>query len=420
MRTLIHRSMRLVATLGTALLTTGALSACSNLLDVEAPQLIEEEVLQQPSNAPVIVAGAVADFECAFATYITTMGIVADEFIDGQANAATWDLDRRTNNPATGLYVGGTCGGLGLYVPVAVARYAADNALTLLKGWSDAEVPNRTLSIARMAAYSGYGHILLGEGFCSAAIDLGPEMTPAQLFAAAEAKFTEAITAAQAAQNDSIRFLALVGRARARINQGKRAEAAADAALVPNNFQFLARYTAASGRAENRVFRTNNNNGSHTVDSSFRNLRYDGVVDPRVPVADAGRGSSFPVVRLWVQNKYTGLNASIPIASFREARLIEAEVAGGQTAVNIINALHARAGIPNLTAADAANIPATIQEERRRELFLESHRLFDTIRFNQALRPAVGVPFPNGGGTYGNQKCLPLPDVERINNPNIG
>ena len=419
MRAFIHRSTRLAASLGSAL-CMAVLTACSNLLDVEAPQLIEEEVLQQPSNAAVIVAGAVADFECAFATYITTMGIVADEFIDGQANAATWDLDRRTNNPATGLYVGGTCGGLGLYVPVSVARYAADNTLGLLKGWSDADVPNRTASIARMAAYSGYGHILLGEGFCSAAVDLGPELTPAQLFAAAEAKFTEAIAAAQSANNDSLRYLALVGRARARLNQGKRSEATADAALVPNNFQFLARYTSASGRSENRVFRTNNNNGSHTVDSSFRNLQYAGVADPRVPVVDAGRGASFPVVRLWVQNKYSSLNAPIPIATFREARLIEAEVAGGQTAVTLINALHARAGIPPLTAADAANIPATIQEERRRELFLESHRLYDTIRFSQPLRPAVGVAFPNGGGTYGNQKCLPLPDVERINNPNIG
>jgi hypothetical protein len=348
------------------------------------------------------------------------MGIVADEFIDAQANAATWDLDRRTNNPATGLYVGGTCGGLGLYVPVSVARYAADNTLTLLKGWSDEEVPNRTLAIARMAAYSGYGHILLGEGFCSGAIDEGPELTPAQIFAAAEAKFTEAIAAAQSASNDSLRFLSLVGRARARLNQGKRTEAAADAALVPDNFQFLARFNSASGRSENRVFRVNNNNGSHTVDSSFRNLRYDGVVDPRVPVADAGRGASFPVVRLWVQNKYSSLTAPIPIATWREARLIQAEVAGGQTAVTIINALHARHGLPPLTAADAANIAATIQEERRRELFLESHRLFDTIRFNQPLRPATGAPFPNGGGTYGNQKCLPLPDVERINNPNIG
>ena len=35
------------------------------------------------------------------------------------------------------------------------------------------------------------------------------------------------------------------------------------------------------------------------------------------------------------------------------------------------------------------------------------------------LQPAVGAEFPNGG-QYGDQSCFPLPDVERINNPNIG
>jgi hypothetical protein len=43
--------------------------------------------------------------------------------------------------------------------------------------------------------------------------------------------------------------------------------------------------------------------------------------------------------------------------------------------------------------------------------------LFDTIRFNIPLIPAAGAVFPNGGGTYGSNKCLPLPDVERLNNP---
>ena len=32
------------------------------------------------------------------------------------------------------------------------------------------------------------------------------------------------------------------------------------------------------------------------------------------------------------------------------------------------------------------------------------------------LTPAAGTRFP-GGGVYGSQKCLALPDVERLNNP---
>jgi len=410
-------------------LALSLLGGCNELLKSEAPQLIQESTLQQPANAQVIVAGVVADFECAFSQYVAVMGTLSDEFSDSQANAAIWDIDRRTNFPSTGLYSTGGCGGFGgVYTPISAARYQADNTLKLLDGWTDAEVPGRMALIARTAAYAGYSLILLGEGFCSAAIDLGPEMMPAQTFALAEARFTRAITTATTvggAAGDSIRFLALVGRARARINQGKRAEAAADAALVPNGFVFNARYSAASGRSENRVFRSNNTIGTITVDASFRGLTVDGVADTRAPVVDAGRGGSFPAIRLFSQNKYASLSAPIPIATWREALLIRAEAAveaGNVTgAVGFINQLRQRVGValPAYASADAAAVRTQLVEERRRELFLESHRLFDTIRFNLPLTPAPGAPFPNGGGTYGNNKCLPLPDIERLNNPNF-
>jgi hypothetical protein len=298
-----------------------------------------------------------------------------------------------------------------------VARFQADQALRLLDGWTDEQVPGRSALIARAAAYAGYAYILLGEGFCSAAVDLGPELTPAQVFALAEERFTTAI--GTAGVPDDIRNMALVGRARARLNQGKTAEAVADATLVPNNFVFNARATAAAGRAENRVFRVNNTTGQITVDSSYRNVTFAGVADPRVPVTDAGRGASLPTVRLWVQGKYASLADPVPIATWREALLIRAEVAGGQEAVNIINQLHARVNLPPFQSSDPAAILAQVQEERRRELFLEGHRLYDTIRFNVPLHPAVGAVFPNGGGTYGTNKCLPLPDIERLNNPTI-
>lgn len=411
----------LLAPLGAAAL------GCSEILKANAPQLIEESTLQVPTNAPVIVAGAVGDFECAFANYVAVMGTVSDEFADSQANAATWDLDRRTNFPNTALYATGGCGGFGgVYTPVSTARYQADNALRLLDGWTDQQVDGRQALVARMAAYAGYSLILLGEGFCSAAIDLGPEMTPAQVFALAEQRFTRAIqvaTSVGGATGDSLRFLALVGRARARIDQNKHADAATDAALVPAGFTFNARYSAAASRAENRVFRTNNSNGTVTVDPSYRGVTTGGVADPRVPVADAGRGGSFPQIRLWIQNKYGSLTAPIPIATWREATLIRAEAAaraGNATgAVDLVNQLRRAANLPLFSAATAAAALAQIPEERRRELFLESHRLYDTIRFDLPLVPAPGTPFPVGGGTYGSNKCLPLPDVERLNNPTL-
>lgn len=419
-----HRSRfsaRRIARVGVAALAaslgSGVLTACSTLLEAEAPSRILESTLLTPSNAPVLVAGAVADFECALGNFILTGGTQADEFSDSQANAATWDIDRRTSIPASALYASSGCNSFGVYSPISTARFQADQAIRLLEGWSDTDVPGRAGLIARSAAFAGYSHILLGEMFCSAAVDLGPELTPAQVFALAEARFTKAIDTPGVATD--ILNMALVGRARARINQGKRAEAAADAARVPDNFVFNARTNAAAGRAENRLFRFNNTSGVITVDSSFRNLRVGAVADPRVAVIDAGRGGSLPTVRLYTQQKYKSLTDPIPIATWREARLIQAEVAGGQVAVGIINALRARHSLPAFASVVETEIQAQIREERRRELFVEGHRLYDTIRFNIPLYPAVGAVFPNGGGTYGANKCLPLPDVERLNNPGI-
>lgn len=420
-----HRSRysaRRMARVGVAVvaasLGSGVLTACSTLLEADAPSRILESTLLIPTNAPVIVAGAVADLECALGNFILTGGTQADEFSDSQANAATWDIDRRTSIPASALYATSGCNSFGVYTPISTARFQGDQAVRLLDGWSDTDVPGRAALIARASAYSGYAHIMLGEMFCSAAVDLGPELTPAQVFALAETRFTRTIDTPGVPAD--LLNMALVGRARARLNLGKRSEAAADAARVPDNFVFNARTTAAATRAENRLFRFNNTSGVITVDSSFRNLTVNGTPDPRVSVVDAGRGGSLPTVRLFVQQKYRALTDPIPIATWREARLIQAEVAGGQVAVGIINALRARHSLPAFSSTVEADIQAQVREERRRELFVEGHRLYDTIRFNIPLYPAVGAVFPNGGGTYGANKCLPLPDVERLNNPGIG
>jgi hypothetical protein len=54
-----------------------------------------------------------------------------------------------------------------------------------------------------------------------------------------------------------------------------------------------------------------------------------------------------------------------------------------------------------------------------RPLFVEGFRFHDIHRHRLPLLPAPGTEFPIKGGTYGNTTCLPLPDVERFNNPSI-
>ena len=112
----------------------------------------------------------------------------------------------------------------------------------------------------------------------------------------------------------------------------------------------------------------------------------------------------------------------IPIARYAEAQLIIAEVSGGQTAVDIINALHAAAGLPAFDPATDGPVADHILQERQRELFLESHHLYDKIRFGDPFLPVAGTPYQETGakgGFYGATTCLPLPLVEIDNNPNI-
>jgi hypothetical protein len=58
-------------------------------------------------------------------------------------------------------------------------------------------------------------------------------------------------------------------------------------------------------------------------------------------------------------------------------------------------------------------------DERRRELFLQSQRFYDINRFNLPLVPAPGTSYGYKGGLYGDMRCFPLPDVERLNNPTL-
>jgi hypothetical protein len=146
------------------------------------------------------------------------------------------------------------------------------------------------------------------------------------------------------------------------------------------------------------------------------------VADPRVIVTNAGKNATDNRTPLFIQTKYATSSTPIPIASYKEAQLILAEAQGGQAAVTIINNLRAAAGLAPIQAADAASITAAIIDERARQLFLEGQHLYDVRRLNLPLVPAAGIPYSTvylKGGNYGTERCFPLPDVERLNNPNI-
>src|SRR5690554_5100229 len=173
----LDRSARTAAAAG-ALVLAAALGACESLLDVQAPSRVKADDLETPAAAALLVQSAVGDFDCALASYITTTGQVVDEFMGVHIySAEAFDYDRRTVNPARQQYATAECGQYGaIYQPLSTAIWQADHVLGLLKTFTDEEVPDRAELIQTAAAYAGYGRVLLGESFCTAAVNLGPEL----------------------------------------------------------------------------------------------------------------------------------------------------------------------------------------------------------------------------------------------------
>jgi hypothetical protein len=418
--------------------------ACSDItsLDQNNPGQVLARDVYVPANANLLVNGAIGDFECAFHRYVVSQAVFGDELVNAFAQTNNFDWDRRTMAP-THPYGTATCGGTfqfpGHYTPLSVARTTADTILARLQEWTDAEMPtgiNRTQLIGRAANYAGYSLVLLGESMCSAAINIGPELSKTQLWEEAVARFDVAVTAATTANDNAMLNMARVGRARARLNLGQVAQAGADAAAVPAGFVVNAAALATgNNRQQNVVFVHTRVSNFSSVDPSFVDLTFGGVPDPRVTVnvtTTIGTNGFTPIRQVM---KYADRGAPIPIARTNEARLIEAEaqVAAGnlQAAVDIINALHTAANIPPYdgTGQSAAQVLAQVIEERRRELFMEGQRLGDMNRYQLPRLPADGTPFPNGG-VYSSSACpganaagypfgFPLPDIERLNNPNI-
>jgi hypothetical protein len=408
------RRLRAMATIAFAV---ASLAGCKGLLDVKAPSRVLAEDLADPSFAGLLAKSAQGDFNCAFSSYLETALQVTDELMGVHIiSAEAMDYDRRAVNPARFQYATYECGQYGaIYQPIETAVWQADNALKVLESLTDAQVAGRLALIQQTQAYAGYGRILLGEGFCTAVINMGAEMTSDQVFAEAEALFTKALTGPAAEYTN----MARMGRARTRFDLKNNVGALADAQLVPVGYVKNAEYSSAASRAYNGIYTRNINQQSLSVEAGFRNLTFKGVPDPRVKTAFSGQIGSDGRNPVWSQFKYTAFGSPIPVARYAEAQLIIAEIQGGQTAVNIINTLHRAVGLPDFASTNETEIKNQVYEERARELFLEGQRFWDFRRLNLPFVPPVGTNYLDKGGTYGSTRCFPLPDLERNNNPNL-
>lgn len=421
-----------IATFGVVLVTAG-ISACTEITALEQvnPGQVSASTLYVPSNGQLLVNGAISDFECAYTRYVVGSGLLIDELSNAIGATANFDYDARrlTTNAPYGTGACATNQQPPIYTTLSTARGSADTVLARLREWTDASMPTgvvRTKLIAQAAAYAGYSLLLLGEGMCSAAVNLSSEMTPAQLFGEAKIRFDSAVVSATTVSDAATLNFALLGRARTLLNLKQPAAAGTDAARIPVGFVANTGTDNVAVRRQNMSFLSINQNQWSTVDAAFRGLTINGAPDPRVAVTNTLRVGTAQGSQIWTPDKYPLLTTATPIARWAEAQLIVAEskqaagdLAGAAVAINAVRAT--RTGVPvyDVTGQTTDQVLATIIEDRRRELFLEGHRLGDIRRLSLPLTPVAGTAYPGGGGVYGSQSCFPLPDVERVNNPNI-
>lgn len=409
--------------LAACLLSIGWIAACDSLLEVDLPGRLPAAAIEDPKMVGALMNGIQADFECAYSSYSARAGIYTDEFesashwfpINAWAQRLEVIDDHGNHDCLTTL--SGTSPGA--YLPLQRARFQAETGLTLLQGFaaSGEDVPDLEEKLATAAAYAGYALTLLGEGYCSMALDGGAEMQPSEVLAIAEARFTSAIQNAESVGAEDIVNWVSVGRARVRVQLGDGVGALQDANRVPQGFVKYTQHESAPARRANVVAAQNHVSRQWSLNPELLDLEVEGVPDSRLPSSDPQSPGQDGINPWFQQGKYTSPSSPMRLATWEEAQFIIAEIEGGQEAVDAINRVRDHWGLPPFASTDDGEILEQLLHERRITLFGEGQRLADMIRFAE-------VPWPTGdthsGPINDERTCIPLPLSEVLNNPNLG
>lgn len=391
-----------------AVLLAGAfvgLTACGNLLDVENEQDVLETDLNQESALAPVVNGVAGDFNVMYADAILQVGLTSFELIH-TGSYPSWALVE------TGV-MDRISTGNGLYDEIERAIWVANDAIRRI----DETFPDAgsMVEAAQVRIWAGYAEITLADEFCEGTFDGGPAQPPSDFYQMAEGHFTEAMAIAQAANEPDWVMRARAGRARARLMLGDYAGTLTDAKGIPEGFEFEAIYSLNSGREQNSVASltrtlTRREAGVHPY--FYQDDRY--VADPRVDFIDRGPLETGPdPTRQYVeQEKYKLESDPIPISSWQEARLMEAEaelnVGTVARAVELIDEVRAYRNLDPYTGDMTKDaVMEQVLYERSAELWLQGHRLNDLRRTNSPL-------------LAGRDVCFQIGLNEWESNPNLG
>lgn len=408
------RTFRLISPALLILATVG----CDSFLEVEPdPNSISGDGIRGEGAFQSRLIGSTSDFAVGAADAAVYSGLFTDELVWGGSFVRRDEIDRRSVDPANDIVAN---------EPYTTLQIAATTSKGLQEDILDGAFPSsvsdpaNSEQLAQVSLFSGYSRLYLADLFCTLAFNnTGPELTSAEVYALAIEDFTRAIDATGASAD--VRNTALVGRARARLQLGQHSEALADANLVEDDFEFELEYSGNTGRETNTVWSFTWGNRRLVVGPAYHDLTVDdtGEPDPRPTVVDAGQASFSGAFQLMATEKHGSRSSPLRIASWIEAQFIIAEIEGGDVARGILDELRVLHGITEPVdsgeTATEEDMLRKIADEKARTLLLEGQRMGDSRRFLDQYSIDL---FPSSA-RHGDQTCMPLPDLERDNNPGI-
>lgn len=462
----ISRSGGAPLAIAAALAIGAPLTGCDfdEMLKVPDPAVVTEDAYENPSALPGIIAGAIRDFNVSYsgAGGSQTEGLLTNvaNFTDEMHNSDTFptriSTDQRNQFP---IPQGNTSDAA--YRNLHRARrslYTAAEVTAKLASPSDQR-------IARLKALEGIVYIAIGENYCgntpfSMVEDgewvFGEPLTTEQTFADAVKQFDAALAI------DPNNNLAKVGKARALLNNGQYAEAAAVVADVPTDFIYAVEHSLNTSAQQNPLYGLQMN-GRYTMadNEGVNGLPFRSANDPRTPWMRSGFGFD-ETTPLYISLRNGNAESKLVVASGVEARLIEAEallqagnVGGWLDKLNELRQ-NADALIKNLIGnydsyasllsnpdlvlgddfyyekdpvladladpgTDAARVDLMFSE-RAFWLYGTAHRLGDLRRMVRQYNRTQDQVFPSGkffkDGDYGADVAFPV-DFNEQNNPNF-
>ena len=397
-----------------ALLALSTLSACKGALEVTNPGPIQDIALDRPEAVPGFVTGMSGDLSATLDEIVRLTGVASDDIWHGGSYApeGKWVRGIINEEDVNSQWAG-----------MQRARWVAESGIERIKkipGYTTYDVDSVT---ARANLLAGFANRLLGETVCSTTIDGGPEQPSNIHFPRAESYFTEALRIAQSKPFPTLVRAAYAGRASVRAWQGKWTEAVADAAQVPDNFVYVALYSANSTRERNELVQETYVRREYTV---FNTQWAQVFNDPRVPWDTLYTSSAKTAIQkgqdgttnYFRQKKYPDLGSDIPLVKGAEMLMLRAEerlrsddIAGAFTFINRQRAVYSMTALALPT--DINQAWTILEKERGAVTWLEARRLWDLRRWNAETGPS------HNSFLDSRSKCIPISREERQANPNL-